>query len=382
LGLLKTEGNLMKKLLLASTALVATAGMAAAEITFSGSARFGVQYTAGADAVAAGGTDAEVAAAKTAKTGADKDLKDFSKVLADALKAGTATQKMQDNVAAATTAAATEAATLDALDGTAATSSDTVIHNRFTLNIDGKTTIDSGAELFARVRIRGGSSAGEGDATSASGVSAPRVGMTTGGVTVAVGNILGALESTPGLYDGAVGLTGLGWGNLPVNGSAAGTFFWDSFSSGGGGVNGVEVIYSAGDMGIHVSHSEVSDETSAHISYAFGDWTAALAVLDAGDGDEATMVTLGGSIGGANVGLKYADTDSATASSDATTVWASFDVASGTTVTGYFTSVDNGANDDSYGLGFSHSLGGATLKGGVASINDSTRADLGVSFSF
>ena len=372
----------MKKLLLASTALVATAGMAAAEITFSGSARFGVQYTAGADAVAAGGTTAAIDAATTAAKGSAKDLKDAEKALADAVKAGTATVQDAKDVATAATAAAAAASVLDALDGTAATSSDTVIHNRFTLNIDGKTTIDSGAELFARVRIRGASSAGEGDATSASGVSAPRVGMTTGGVTVAVGNIVGALENTPGLYDGAVGLTGLGWGNLPVNGSAAGTFFWDSFSSNGGGSNGVEVTYSAGDMGIHVSHSEVSDQTSAHISYAFGDWTAALAVLDDGDGEEATLVTLGGSIGGANVGLKYADTESATASSDATTVWASFDVASGTTVTGYFTSVDHSTNDDSYGLGFSHSLGGAVLKGGVASINDNTRADLGVSFSF
>ncbi len=34
----------MKKLLIASTALVATAGMAAAEVTFSGYGRFGVIY--------------------------------------------------------------------------------------------------------------------------------------------------------------------------------------------------------------------------------------------------------------------------------------------------------------------------------------------------
>ena len=296
----------MKKLLLASTALVATAGIAAADVNLSGGARFGI---------------------------------------------------------------------LD--NGT-----DTVIHNRFTINIDGNATIDSGAELFARVRIRGGSSAGEGGTTAASGVSAPRVGMTSGGMTLAVGNINGALESTPGLYSGAVGLTGLGWGNLPVNGSAAGSWFWDSFSSAGGGANGVEVIYSAGDMGIHVSHSEVSDQTSAHISYAFGDWTAALAMLDDGDGPEATLITLGGSLGSANVGLKYADVDDGADSSDATTVWASFDVASGTTVTGYFTSVDNGTADDNYGLGFTHSLGGATLAGGVSSINDTTRADLGVRFGF
>jgi outer membrane protein OmpU len=296
----------MKKLLLASTALVATAGIAAADVNLSGGARFGII----------------------------------------------------DNGA------------------------DTLITNRFTINIDGNATIDSGAELFARVRIRGGNEQGEGGTTAASGVSAPRVGMTSGGMTLAVGNINGALESTPGLYSGAVGLTGLGWGNLPVNGSAAGSWFWDSFSSAGGGANGVEVIYSAGDMGIHVSHSEVSDQTSAYISYAFGDWTAALAMLDDGDGPEATLITLGGSLGSANVGLKYADVDDGADSSDSTTVWASFDVASGTTVTGYFTSIDNDATDDSYGLGFTHSLGGATLAGGVASIDDTTRADLGVRFNF
>jgi outer membrane protein OmpU len=296
----------MKKLLLASTALVATAGIAAADVNLSGGARFGII----------------------------------------------------DN-------------------GT-----DTLITNRFTINIDGNATIDSGAELFARVRIRGGNEQGEGGTTAASGVSAPRVGMTSGGMTLAVGNINGALESTPGLYSGAVGLTGLGWGNLPVNGSAAGSWFWDSFSSAGGGANGVEVIYSAGDMGIHVSHSEVSDQTSAYISYAFGDWTAALAMLDDGDGPEATLITLGGSLGSANVGLKYADVDDGADSSDSTTVWASFDVASGTTVTGYFTSIDSGDTDDSYGLGFTHSLGGATLAGGVASIDDTTRADLGVRFGF
>ena len=372
----------MKKLLLASTALVATAGMAAAEITFSGSARFGAIYTDGTAAVAATGSAAEITAATTAVTDATTAATAAAAtVTANTADGSLAAADVTASIAAAVAQATAEAA-LDAVDGTAATSSDTVVHNRFTLNIDGKTTIDSGAELFARVRVRGGNSAGEGDTTSASGVSAPRVGVTTGGVTLAVGNINGALESTPGLYSGAVGLTGLGWGNLPVNGSAAGTFFWDSFSSSGGGSSGVEVIYSAGDMGVHVSHSESSDQTSANISYAFGDWTAALAVLDDGDGEEATLVTLGGSIGGANVGLKYADVDDGAASSDATTVWASFDVASGTTVTGYFTSVDNGTNDDNYGLGFTHSLGGATLAGGVASINDSTRADLGVRFSF
>jgi outer membrane protein OmpU len=149
----------MKNILLASTALVATAGAAAADITFSGSARFGAIYDSSA---------------------ADE----FG------------------------------------------------IHNRFTLNIDGTTVTDSGIEFFARVRVRG-ENEGEG-ATSSSGVSAPRVGLRTNGVEFAVGNIEGAIEEMPGLYDGEVGLTALGDLNAVGKTSLYGDD-WDSFSSAGGG---------------------------------------------------------------------------------------------------------------------------------------------------
>ena len=142
----------MKKLLIASKALVATAGMAAADVTLKGSSRFGLIYTEGA---------------------ADEN----------------------------------------------------VIHNRFTLNIDASVETDSGAEFFSRVRVRGGNSTGAGGTTSASGVSAPRGGVRTNGFTLAVGNIYGHIESIPGLYDGAVGLTGLGDNDVALNlGSFGGGF--------------------------------------------------------------------------------------------------------------------------------------------------------------
>ena len=47
--------------------------------------------------------------------------------------------------------------------------------------------------------------------------------------------------------------------------------------------------------------------------------------------------------------------------------------------------IADGANDAdaTYGIGFKHSLGGGvTLKGGVASDNGNTLADLGVALSF
>ena len=42
--LILSEGKLMKKIIFATTALVATAGVAAADITVGGNARFGIGY--------------------------------------------------------------------------------------------------------------------------------------------------------------------------------------------------------------------------------------------------------------------------------------------------------------------------------------------------
>lgn len=296
----------MKNVLLASTALLLTAGVAAADVTFSGGARFGVKYDS------------------------------------------------------------------------AATGDKATLHNRFTLNVDAATETDSGIEYFARVRVRGGNT-GTGT-TSASAVSAPRVGMSVGGVTVAVGNILGALEETPGLYDGSVGLTGLGYHDL------AATVAWDSFSSTGGGANGVEVIYSSGDFGAHMSWSEIDRGTgtatgrlAAHAYYSFGDWTVAGAVQDGDDAaDDAWLLTAGGALGDFGVGASYAD-NNGTAKVQ---VNGNAAIGAATKVTA-FVADEDGAAETIWGLGFTHSLGGATLAGGVvADGTGENQADLGVRFSF
>ena len=300
----------MKNLLIATTALVATAGMAAAEITLSGGARFGVIYSD---------------------------------------------------------------------DGT---DTDTEVTNRFTLNVDGTAETDSGAEFFARVRVRGGNTGTAGLGNS--GVSAPRVGVTMGGLTVATGNINGALESTPNLYAGNVGLTGLGWGSLPTNFSGAGTFAWDAFSSAGAGRNGVEVIYSANGFGAHLSRSGATGavRTAMNVSYSFGDWKVALATQTSDTAlEDTTVLTAAGKIGNIAVGFAHADNEG---DFDATRINAGFEVGAGTNVTTYYTS---GEVANSYGLGFTHSLGGATLAGGIAKLDvnngaDVTVADFGVRFNF
>jgi outer membrane protein OmpU len=436
----------MKNLLIATTALVATTGVAAADITFSGGGRFGVIHTgtiagSAATAIVPGATSAAniaevtringsalgsfatvagatanssalalvgligvkssvtaVSASATTSVNATgltliaetkaATVVSTAAILATAIRDGTSTTTAVTNRDTAVTEAAladknladasavlTAISGADAVAAGAATESKSDLHNRFTLNIDASTETDSGVEFFSRVRIRG-SNTGEG-ATSSSAISAPRVGMKVGGLTVAVGNITGAIESMPGLYDGGVGLTGLGDGQVVGNG-------FDSFSSAGGGSNGVEVLYSINGMAFHMSHSSLAagDRTALNVSYAFGDWNVALG-HQAADlaAEEQTIVTVGGSLGSIDLGMAYADRDDSLG--NALRVSTGFEVAAGTKVTLYVMDADKVGSDTAYGLGFTHSLGGATLAGGI--VEDSagvSKADLGVRFNF
>ena len=321
----------MKKVLIATTALVATAGMAAAEINFSGSARFGVKYSS------------------TAATG------EIASISASA------------GVNAAETVAA------------AAKASSTDVTNRFTLNIDGTVETDTGVEFFGRVRIRGGNTGVS--KVVGSSVSAPRVGARMGGLTIATGNINGAIDSLPGLYSGTVGLTGLGYSNVLVGG-------YDGFSSGGAGRNGVEVIYSSNGLGVHLSHTGQESEavitggnsrTALGLSYAFGDWKIALGHQSADlIAEDFTVLTVDGAIGSVSVGAQIADV----AAGSAYQIHAGFEAGAATNVTVFISDTD-GASDTAYGLGFTHSLGGATLAGGLVNNNAGLmKADLGVRFNF
>ncbi|MGR3637162.1 MAG: porin [Shimia sp.] len=226
----------MKNLLLASTALALSAGVAAADITFSGEARFGGLY-----------------------------------------------------------------------DSTAATD-DFNVHTRFRLNIDATTETDSGLEFFARIRIQ--SETNDTSGSHDSGVSAPRVGMRYNGVEVAVGNILGAIEEMPGLYDGEVGLTALGDLNA-VALTSANDYDWDSFSSTGGGANGAEVLYSNGAFSGHMSHSATSERTAVNVAYTADTWFVAAGYQDGGMvGEDKTLLTAGLTIAdNYDIGVGYGDND-------------------------------------------------------------------------
>lgn len=317
----------MKKFLIASTALALSAGVAAAEVKFSGDARFGIQYNGGA-------------APGVAKTRLEK---------------------------------------------------------RMTVNIDGSTTADNGVTFGARVRIR----SDEGNrnaAASNTAVNGARVYARAGGLTVAVGNILGAVESMPNLYGPSVGLTGLGWSGLVTN-TSLNAFAWDAYDSRGNGAEGVEAIYTMGDFTGHVSYSSdklaaagagVGKRLGAFGAYTFSGWTVALGLQDSNlAAEDKIILTASGKVGDFGIGFGAARNGSGGTKVNKFAINGSYTMGA-TTVSGYVASesghvgVAVPASKTTYGIGAAYNMGGgARLVGGIERTTaKTTRADIGVAFSF
>ena len=289
----------MKKILIATTALVATAGVAAADITFSGNARLGLQYS--------------------------------------------------DN-------------------GTTTT---TDMDQRFTLGVTGSTTTDSGLALAAYGQARSDEAAGESAAIS---WAAPRFTVGYGDLTVAGGQMNGALDSMPGLYSGSVGLTGLGWGNVVTG------FATLDYDDDGAGQTGWEAIYSANGLGLHVSAQHDGD-TELAVSYSFSGVSFAAGTSNTSTaGNAEWVVTAGASMGAINFGVAAAET---VAGNRSTTLSASGTVQPGLTMAGYIANDQGQAEESAYGVGLVMDLGGgASFRAGMAKTHGTSRADAGINFNF
>tara|TARA_R110000850_G_scaffold39087_15_gene101744 strand:- start:723 stop:1676 length:954 start_codon:yes stop_codon:yes gene_type:complete len=317
----------MKKVLFATTALVATAGVAAADVTFGGYGRFGVMYSS-----AAGPNG-------IAQTYGD--------------------------------------------DGTGDSSLD--ITSRFRLQIDATAESDAGVTFGARVRIEQENDEVNDAANSGTGINAPRFFARSGGLEVGVGNIFGALEFMPGMYPIDLGLTGLQYEYTPYQ---FGADFYDSDGAGAAATNNaIEVMYSAGDLSVHVSASDgANDRIAAHVAYTWNGWTFAVGAQDSNSPtDTEFAASVGGNFGPATVSLAYADNG---VNGDHVTLAARFDVGAATNIEAYVSDADTifgtPTQNTGYGIDFNHDLGGGTsIRGGVAKLfAGHTVADLGVRFNF
>lgn len=376
----------MKKVLLATTAVALSAGVAAADVSVSGNARMGLQYKSSVAAVAGGlntyawnpvtkKVDKTVVAgvSNPAALAAAKDAVAAAKAAVAAAATDAARTLAEGNLAAAEAQLADRA-------GVAAQASNTTIEKRMNINLDGSVETSSGMTFGARMRLR----SNEAGATLTTGA---RVYMKTGGVEIAMGNINGAIESMPGLYDPSVGLTGLGWGGLVTNTRGKGYWGWDAYSSSGNGVEGVEVMYSGGSFTGHLSYSEpvlssgatAEERIALYGAYTMNDWTVALGLQDSSNNaNDKVVLTVGGKLGDYSVGFGIADNDGV--QKIALNGSATFGA---TTVSAYVADEDTAVADTSYGIGVSYDLGGASVVGGISHDAFGTdRADLGVSFSF
>jgi len=339
----------MKKVLFLSTALVATASMAAADVRISGYGRFGLDYNDGNGTPGAAGTTV---------------------------------------------------------------AEETNITSRLRLQFDMSTETDTGITFGARYRAQAESRDGTPGGAMFNG---GRFFASTGGLTVAVGNIIGAMDGMTGLYletrTAGVGIDGAGFASV-VGNIGGGTFDWDAYSSSGAGVNGLEAIYNLDNFGVHVSYSRQNDtsngpnvattpgeENTAISAFSnFGNFTVAGSYNDEtagtdGLGSDNDMFILSaiGDFGFGSVRLAYASMDNVATSTsgDASKIglYGAFDIGAATTLVAYVTDEDHPGSvwdGTGYGLHVSYDLGGGvSFEAGVREdSSENTTFQAGVYFGF
>ncbi|WP_170467930.1 porin [Ruegeria arenilitoris] len=339
----------MKKVLFASTALIATASVAAADVRFSGYGRFGIGY-----------------------------LED---------RTGTVT-----NIDTTTTP--------PTIDEAVVPTDETILVSRFRLNIDGVVETDGGVEFSARVRLQADENAGNGEANAA-GLNGARFSVIYGGLRVDAGNVAGAFDNLANYYGNEPGLENFIGQYSGVDYSFLG------YSSTGSGSNAVFFQYAVGDFAFGASYDQATfavnglpeDGSRWDISatYNFANVTAALAygqtkasVDSITEKQSLTVLTLGAEFGDFSGTIFVADDDVVNEARNGTAygLSAAYNLGAATTLT--FAYGDGSADDDlqQYGIGAIYDLGGgASLRGGIGNQKrgdgeSQLRADFGAQFNF
>ncbi len=304
----------MKKILFASTALVATAGVAAAELTWSGSGRLGVVYTENAP-------------------------------------------------------------------------QETVLDHRFRLTVNGVTETDGGVKFEGRIRWQaddGGANVNGGAATGGAG--AAGFAVSTGGFRVDVGHVSDVFDSGDVVTWGGYGVGYTGFLDQAANFSG---FDKNGFGNGARQSQTIKALYSISDFTVNASYT-LNDTTIAGADeswqigagYSFGAHRIGAMYGDKKNTGSQWAIGADGSFGDFSYAVLVGDND--VVNDTMYGLSGSYAVSAAGAVTAFVSGGGGAAADTSYGIGYSHSLGGGvSLAAGVGSNSaGNTQADAGVTFSF
>jgi outer membrane protein OmpU len=402
----------MKHTLLATTALVAMTGAAAAEITVSGTGRIGVRSTEGvagsggvttyakantnmiADYTAANGASAHSALANGTAATADMIQEIDADIAASEALAAADTTAAAKAIQDANTATlkAVRAALVSTTAAVAKTADTTTAVNRFRISFSGSGETDSGISYGISGRADQSNTL-TGGSQYVSGVFGK----------IKMGDLGGADKDAAGHIAGGVGLSGMG-SNNEIAYQAADHNLGYEFSSNGltfgysqdtaiqDGSNSAVGLKWSGDMGgtdltVGIGQSKMGTSTQSTMSVAVSMGGLTIKALsssnDNGPATKASDEVRHASTAGAEKAYALAVAAAATPDTDHTGVSISYSV-DALSVTAYSKTVSTtGSADKDYtGLGFAYDMGGATLKAGMVEDNKVSSMDIGISFSF
>ncbi|WP_050525156.1 porin [Pseudorhodobacter ferrugineus] len=336
----------MKKILIATTALVATAGVAAADVTLSGYGRFGMDHNSGATSPA---TQTRI------------------------------NSRFRLN-----------------FDATTETDAGVTFGARVRLQQSSGSSFNG---------IAASSTLGTVSATNGASLNAAQFSATYQGFRMEVGNANTAIDSVALMYNSEIGYLDRGFGD-PIGGFQA--YSSTPYSAdltgedGASGRMGVFASYKLGAGTVRASYINPNQnviasgrvlkaETSISADYNFGQFTVAGAYADnAAFADNASSLFLGAEYAvmpNANVGLLYFQDDSGVAgvaNQDRVTIYGNYKM-DAMTFKGYIADDNKVGNltDTAFGVGMDYDLGGARLAADIhRNYNKDTIVGLGVRFNF
>lgn len=329
----------MKNLLLATSALVATAGFAAADVNVGGFGYLGVTHTGGTDAVAA---SAGYAAAADAVVAAQAAVYDATTAA--------------DKAAAEADLAAAEADLADETAPADATAASNSVAHAVRVTFGASVETDSGITFGASSRITVSDNNDNGQ------LSHNKITVSTGGLTMAVGATHGAMKTQARVAT----FHGFNDGGGLYAGGATGV---DNNVGLGDGGNNVLVTYAMNGFTLAAASDVAGTTTEFGASYAANGLSVGAGI----DNNNQWMAKVGYSANGMSINVGTNDNNDIVvvgsyAASDALSLGLGY---------------DKDATGNNVGLNVAYSLGGgATMTANVARLHGTSAAGLGVQFSF